>query len=339
VHRTQHCGQILSARDAKIVAMADPAGRLLHLLSLLQLRPDWGGEELADRLDVTTRTVRRDVDRLRTLGYPVEAVAGVGGGYRLGAGAKLPPLLLDDDEAVAVAIGLRTAAGGTVSGMAESAVGALAKLEQVLPDRLRQRVRALDQATQPLDFEPPVVDQATLVLLAQCCRGNERVRLTYTDGQGATGERTIEPFRLVPTGRRWYLVARDVRRDGWRTFRVDRIADPVATGHRFVVGDEPDVPSLVSTSISVAPYAHQAVVRFDAPAADVARRVPPTVGHVEPHGESACILRTGGNHLPSLLGHLIAVDLPFEVLEPPELRALAHAVGERLRTAHSPSVR
>lgn len=145
---------------------AGPAGRLLHLLSLLQARPDRGGQELADRLGVTTRTVRRDVDRLRGLGYPVEAVAGSGGGYRLGVGARLPPLLLDDDEAVAVALGLRTAAGGTVTGLEEAAVAALAKLEQVLPEHLRHRVRALQAATVPLRAEGPGVAAGTLVLLA-----------------------------------------------------------------------------------------------------------------------------------------------------------------------------
>jgi len=321
----------------------DPAGRLLHLLSLLQARPDWAGEELGRRLGVTTRTVRRDVDRLRGLGYPVEAAPGTGGGYRLGVGARLPPLLLDDDEAVAVAVGLRTAAGGTVAGMEEAAVAALAKLEQVLPDRLRQRVRALQAATVPLRSGTAEVAASTLVLLAQACRGHERVRFAYTDGHGNRSERTVEPFRLVPTGRRWYLVARDARRlaaagtsdgDAWRTFRVDRIAEPVATGHRFTIPDPPDAAALVSSSVAVAPYVHHAVVRVMAPEDEVAAAVPPTVAVVEPAGADQCILRTGADHLDAILGHLVLLGHEFEALEPPELRERARALGRRLASRH-----
>lgn len=330
--------------DGDAESPGGPAGRLLHLLSLLQARPDWGGPELAERLGVTTRTVRRDVDRLRGLGYPVEAAPGSGGGYRLGVGARLPPLLLDDDEAVAVAIGLRTAAGGTVTGLEEAAVAALAKLDQVLPQHLRQRVRALQVATVPLRADGPEVTAATLVLLAQACRGRERVRFTYVDGKGAESERTVEPFRLVPTGRRWYLVARDARRpagrDGppdsaWRTFRVDRIHEPTATGHRFTVDDPPDAAALVSSSVAVAPYAHHALVRVAAPADEVAAAVPPTVAVVEAETDTTCLLRTGGDHLESIVGHLVLLGRDFEVLEPAALRDRALAVGRRLVRNHT----
>lgn len=324
----------------------DPAGRLLHLLSLLQSRPDWLGEALADRLGVTTRTVRRDVDRLRRLGYPVEASPGTGGGYRLGVGARLPPLLLDDDEAVAVAIGLRTAAGGTVVGLEEAAIGALAKLEQVLPAHLRLRVQAVQSATVPLRSGAPEVAASTLVLLAQACRGAERVRFDYTDGSGARTERTVEPFRLVPTGRRWYLVARDVRGaaaapsgGSWRTFRADRIAEPKVTGHRFTLEDPPDAAALVSSSVGVAPYAHHAVVRIEAAADVVAAAVPPTVGVVEPAGTDRSTLRTGADHLDAILGHLVLLGHDFEVLEPPALRERAVAVGRRLVHSHRRSSR
>ena len=312
-----------------------PAGRLLHLLSLLQSRSDWTGGDLAERLGVTGRTVRRDVNRLRALGYPVEAAPGVAGGYRLGVGARLPPLLLDDDEAVAVALGLGTAAGGTVTGLEEAAVAALAKLEQVLPDRLRHRVRAVQAATVPLRPAGPEVPASTLVTLAQACRGRERLRFDYTDGRGVTTERAVEPFRLVPTGRRWYLVARDVRRDAWRTFRVDRIAEPQATGHRFTLVDPPDAAALVSSSVAVAPYAHRAVVRVGAPAEAVKAVVPPTVGVVEPAGAASCLLRTGGDELDVILGHLVLLGHEFEVLEPPALRERAVALGRRLVETHS----
>ena len=311
-----------------------PAGRLLHLLSLLQARPDWLGHELAERLGVTTRTVRRDVDRLRGLGYPVEAAPGSGGGYRLGVGARLPPLLLDDDEAVALALGLRTAAGGTVAGLEEAAVAALAKLEQVLPDRLRQRVRALQDATVPLRSGTPEVAASTLLVLAQACRGRERVRFGYTDGRGVQSERTVEPFRLVPTGRRWYLVARHARNDGWRTFRVDRMVAPAGTGHRFTIDDPPDAAALVSSSVAVAPYAHHALVRVVAPAAEVAAAVPPTVAVVEADGPGRCTLRTGSDDLSAILGHLVLLGHDFEVLEPAALRHEALVLGRRLVRSH-----
>lgn len=311
-----------------------PAGRLLHLLSLLQARPDWTGGELSERLGVTDRTVRRDVQRLRALGYPVEAAPGLAGGYRLGVGARLPPLLLDDDEAVAVALGLRTAAGGTVAGLEEAAVAALAKLEQVLPDRLRNRVRAVQAATVPLLAAGPEVAASTLVTLAQACRGSERLRFGYTDGRGAGTERTVEPFRLVPTGRRWYLVARDVRRGGWRTFRVDRIDEPQGTGHRFTLDDPPDAAALVSSSVAVAPYEHVAVVRVAAPAEVAQGRVPPTVAVVEPSGDGSCLLRTGGDDLDAILGHLVLLGHDFEVLEPQALRERALALARRLARAH-----
>ena len=319
----------------------DPAGRLLHLLSLMQARPHWSGEALAERLGVTTRTVRRDVDRLRRLGYPVEANPGTGGGYQLGVGGRLPPLLLDDDEAVAVALGLRTAAGGTVAGLEEAAIAALAKLEQVLPDHLRYRVQAVHSATVPLRSGAPEVAASTLVLLAQACRSSERVRFDYTNGRGTRSERTVEPFRIVPTGRRWYLVARDTRAaaggpsDGaWRTFRADRIAEPKNTGHRFTIVAPPDAAALVSSSVAVAPYAHHAVVRVEAAADVVAAAVPPTVAMVEPDGTGRSTLRTGADHLDSILGHLVILGHDFEVLEPPALRDRALSLGRRLVQSH-----
>ncbi|URN18479.1 helix-turn-helix transcriptional regulator, partial [Streptomyces sudanensis] len=202
----------------------DPAARLLRLLSLLHTRADWPGPELAGRLGVSTRTVRSDIGRLRGLGYPVSATPGTAGGYRLGPGARLPPLQLDDEEAVAVAIGLRTAAAQTVGGIEETSLRALAKLEQVLPARLRPRVAALAASTVPLPGNGPAVDAGLLAALAAACRDRRRLRFDYRDHAGNATVRDAEPHRLVSTGRRWYLVAWDVDRDDWRTFRVDRLA-------------------------------------------------------------------------------------------------------------------
>src|SRR5688572_6428045 len=216
-----------------------PSSRLLTLLSLLQTRRDWPGGELADRLAVSRRTIRRDVERLRGLGYPVESLTGPAGGYRLAAGTAMPPLLLDDDEAIAIAVGLRTAARASVTGIEETSVRALVKLEQVLPAHLRRRVQALGATTMSLPPEGPTVDPQCLTILAGGCRDHECVRFLYSARDGTTGRRDVEPHALVNRGRRWYLVCWDRARDDWRTFRVDRIGEPVATGPRFTPRELP----------------------------------------------------------------------------------------------------
>jgi predicted DNA-binding transcriptional regulator YafY len=315
--------------------MLETSARLLRLLSLLQSRRDWTGPDLAERLEVTPRTLRRDVDRLRRLGYPVEAASGPAGGYRLGIGAALPPLLLDDTEAVAIAVGLRTASGGTVTGLAEAAEAALTKLERVLPARLRERVDALTSSTITLTGTGPAVEPAELVLLARACRESEQLRFGYLDGRDRRTERTVEPHRLVSTGRRWYLVARDQDRDDWRTFRVDRIEAPTPTGRRFTPDPPPDLEALVSKSISVAPYRWQARVRVQASSAVVAAQVPPTVGWVE-DADTECVLHVGGDRMDSLIAHLIALGHPFEVLEPPQLRVRVHELATRLLRQNPP---
>ena len=203
--------------------MLDTSARLLRLLSLFQAQRYWSGAELAERLEVTPRTLRRDVDRLRSLGYPVNSTTGTAGGYQLGAGATLPPLLLDDDEAVAVAVGLRTAASGTVTGMEEASVRALSKLQQLLPSRLRRRVSALNSFIVPMANRGPTVDAETLSVIAGACRDYEMLRFSYNSRDGASSSRQVEPHRLVHTGRRWYLAAWDLDRENWRTFRIDRI--------------------------------------------------------------------------------------------------------------------
>ncbi|MEV0072771.1 YafY family protein [Amycolatopsis sp. NPDC050768] len=310
--------------------------RLLRLLSLLQARRDWPGPDLADRLGVDVRTVRRDVERLRGLGYPVHATPGVAGGYRLGAGAALPPLLLDDDEAVAVAVGLRTAANGTVSGIEETSVRALAKLEQVLPARLRHRVSAMGSAMLQLGGGGPVIDAEVLTVIASACRDHERVRFTYANHTGQVTERDVEPLRLVHTGRRWYLVAYDLGRDGWRTFRVDRIEGVPAPGFRFTPREPPaeDLAAYVSQAISSAPYAHQMSLLVSVPAEVLAARVPPTAGTVEHVDEHTCRLRTGATDLAAAPFYLAQWDYDFVVEDaPPGLLDRLARIAERFASA------
>ncbi|MDT8913898.1 YafY family protein [Amycolatopsis sp. PS_44_ISF1] len=310
--------------------------RLLRLLSLLQTRRDWPGPDLAGRLGVDVRTVRRDVERLRGLGYPVHATPGVAGGYRLGAGAALPPLLLDDDEAVAVAVGLRTAANGTVSGIEETSVRALAKLEQVLPARLRHRVSALQSATLALGSGGPVVAAEVLTVIAAACRDHERLRFTYGTHTGEVAERSVEPLRMVHTGRRWYLVAYDLNREDWRTFRLDRVDGVPVPGFRFTPREPPaaDLAAYVSRAISAAPYAHQVVLRVSVPAAELAERVPPTVGVVEPVDEHSCRFRTGAHELDGMPFYLAQLEYEFVVEQaPPGLVERLARVAERFSRA------
>ncbi|WP_282795924.1 YafY family protein [Streptomyces sp. CC224B] len=303
--------------------MLETSARLLRLLSLLQAHREWSGADLAERLGVTPRTVRRDVDRLRELGYPVNASPGTGGGYQLGAGAQLPPLLLDDDEAVAVAVGLRTAAGQGVEGIGESSVRALGKLEQVLPSRLRRRVGALNAFTVPMLHTPreQAVDPAVLTELAAVCRDSERLRFDYRDHGGASSRRAVEPHRLVCTERRWYLVAWDLDRRDWRTFRADRITPRPPHGPRCAPRTPPaeDLAAYVSRGVSTRAYAEQSTVRLLVPLEEAERRVKPLDGTLEAETEATCLLRTGGASLEFLAFHVLFLGLEFEVVEPVEL--------------------
>ncbi|MEV0254847.1 YafY family protein [Streptomyces sp. NPDC050732] len=303
--------------------MLETSARLLRLLSLLQAHRDWSGADLAERLGVTPRTVRRDVDRLRGLGYPVNATPGTGGGYQLGAGAELPPLLLDDDEAVAVAVGLRTAAGQGVEGIGETSIRALSKLEQVLPNRLRRRVGALHAYTVPMlrTPQPQGVDPAVLTELADLCRDSERLRFDYRDHGGSSSRRTVEPHRLVCTERRWYLVAWDLDRDDWRTFRADRIEPRPPHGPRFAPRTPPaeDLAAYVSKGVSTRVYATHAVVRLLVPLAEAAQRITPTDGTLEAETEDSCLLRTGATSLDVMVFHVLFMGFEFEIVEPVEL--------------------
>jgi predicted DNA-binding transcriptional regulator YafY len=317
--------------------MAETSARLLRLLSELQTPRDWTGPQLAERLGVSVRTVRNDIERLRSLGYPVHATRGAVGGYRLGAGAALPPLLLDDDEAVAVALSLRTAAGHAVTGVGEASLRALAKLEQVLPSRLRERAAAIGLATVPLAGVAPSVDAETLTIIARACRNCERLAFTYRSSPDREpSPRLTEPHRLVQAGYRWYLVARDLSRDGWRTFRADRISEPRSTGVRFVPQDPPDAAAFVARAVTTAPYRYQARVLVHAPAQTVAGLVPPSAGVVEPAGEQSCILTTGSDSLDAMAFHLAAMGLPVTVLEPAELLTRMRELASWLTATSQP---
>jgi predicted DNA-binding transcriptional regulator YafY len=317
--------------------MLETSARLLRLLSLLQAHRDWSGADLADRLGVTPRTVRRDVDRLRELGYPVNASPGTGGGYQLGAGAELPPLLLDDEEAVAVAVGLRTAAGQGIEGIGETSVRALAKLEQVLPNRLRHRVGALNAFTVPMlrGQQASTVDASVLTELANACRDSERLRFEYLDHSGAATRRTVEPHRLVCTERRWYLVAWDVDRADWRTFRADRITPKPPHGPRFAPRTPPaeDLAAYVSRGVSTRAYAAQAVVRLRTSVEQASRIVGPSDGVLERVDDNTCVLRTGAASLDVLVIHVMLMGVDFEVIEPAELTEHVRTVRDRLSRA------
>jgi len=306
--------------------MANTSTRMLRLLSLLQTHRYWPGGELAERLDVSVRTLRRDVDRLRELGYPVDAHRGVDGGYQLAAGATLPPLVLDDEEAVALTIGLRAAAQSAIAGIEESSVRALAKVVQVMPPTLRRRVDALRTATVPAVWgpSPATVDAGVLTVVAQACRDEERVRFSYTTRGGDASARHVEPHRLVALGRRWYLVAYDLHRNDWRSFRLDRIVleSMRTTGMRFHPRDLPrgDAAAFVRAGIENLPTAHSIEAVVHAPA-EVVRKVVGQWGNVDVLDDQRCRLRMSVDSLDWPMLVLGSVGAEFEVLRPPELVA------------------
>jgi predicted DNA-binding transcriptional regulator YafY len=315
--------------------MLETSARLLQLLSLLQSRRFWRGGELADALGVTGRSVRRDVERLRSLGYPVHAEAGVGGGYQLGAGKELPPLPLEDEEAVAVAVGLRAAASGAVAGLEEASVRALTKLEQVLPQRLRRRVQAFAAVSVRLPDAGPTVDAAVLSALATACREEHQVRFSYQAREGAPSARRVEPYRLVHTSRRWYLLAWDVDRGDWRTFRVDRVGGRLTPGPRFAPRSLPsrDVAGYVSQAVSTDAYRYRARVTVHASAARVAERWSPLSGRITPLDAGRCEVQAGAESLEGLALYLGTLGFDFEVHAPPELADHLRALAARLLRA------
>jgi predicted DNA-binding transcriptional regulator YafY len=312
--------------------MGETTSRVLQLLGLLQSRRVWSGEELAERLGVTGRSVRRDVERLRELGYPVHASKGHGGGYQLGAGAALPPLLLDPDEAVAMAVCLRLAAGGSVAGVGESALRALSKLDQVMPARLRSQVSAVHDATVTLspNSSDAAVAPDVLMTLARACRDREHVAAGYTDIRGNNTQRRLEPYQLVTTGRRWYLMAYDRDRADWRTLRLDRMSEVRALGSTFTPRDAPDPADYVRRAISASPYRYVARVRYAAPQDVVAPMFSPASATVEEDGPDACIVTAGADDPERMVVYFATVGHDFEVLEPPELATAVRAMAERL---------
>lgn len=325
--------------------MLETSARLLRLLSLLQVRREWSGAELADRLQVTTRTVRRDVDKLRDLGYPVDASTGTGGGYRLGAGAEMPPLLLRDQEVLAVALGLDAVTTGPVADMAEASAGALAKLRQVMPSRLRHRLDALTVEAVPRTFGS-AINAATLTEVATACHRRERLRFDYARADGDESRREVEPHRLVRSGWRWYLIAWDLGRDDWRSFRVDRLDPKTPTGPRF---SEREIPhgggaAYLAHTLGEVRRMATARVRIHAPVDTVAPMVHDSWGVLESGDEDTCELQVYSHSMRSIARWMHAFDAEFTIIEPVELyeecrRAADYheQVAARLRRAANPT--
>ncbi|WP_410654103.1 helix-turn-helix transcriptional regulator [Amycolatopsis sp. lyj-112] len=302
--------------------------RVLTLLGLLQQRPVWTGPELAERLGVTPRTVRRDVERLRAIGYPVQASQGTGGGYQLGPGQDMPPLLLDDEEAIATAVSLLAGAGD-----GDAALRALTKLDRVLPTRLRHEVRALSGSVVSFDGGRTPVDPEMLMTLARACRDEVEVGFSYL--AGSSGQRRVEPYRLVASDRRWYLLAYDLDRDDWRTFRVDRMNEVTARSWRFRPRAAPDAASYVQESVASRVYAHQARFLVHAPAETVRAQIPASAAVVRARG-SRCEVVSGAADLDFVLMHVVLLGHSFEVIEPAELRKRCRVLAERLSAAGGP---
>lgn len=312
--------------------MADSAERLLRLLGLLQRRSRWAGAELASRLGVDTRTVRRDVERLRGLGYQVDASPGAAGGYRLRLGPDVP-LPLEDDEALAVAVLLGTSAGAAVPGIDPGVLAGVAKLDGLLPPRLRRQLTSMRAATESLVTPSETVSSEALVLLARACDAHQRATFSYLAHSGRRSDRRVEPHRLVATDRRWYLVAYDLDRADWRTFRVDRASSVQVAGHTFEPRPLVDAARMVAEGITNAAYEQRAVVRVRAAAPDMARRLGSQVGIVEPDGDG-CRVELGFDDVDWVAGYLVGLGVDFEVVEPVGLRRHVLAVAERLVRSH-----
>jgi predicted DNA-binding transcriptional regulator YafY len=310
--------------------MLETSARLLGLLTLLQGSREWSGADLARRLEVDVRTVRRDVEKLRMLGYVIHASPGLGGGYRMGAGNSLPPLLLGDDEAVAVAAALSVAING-IDKLEETALGVLVKLDQLLPARLRKRVSALSDVTVSLGSGMARIDSDLLTRVAAACRERELLEFEYGGRDGQLVERTVEPLKLAHTGRRWYLVAWDRQRADWRTFRLDRLkGQPRVIGHFEARTPPGDIEAFVSRAISHSPYRHQVRLRLAGSRSQLIDSIPPWCGNLEHVDERSCELRTGAETIDAVIGQIVLAGTEFELLEPLELRERLLASVERL---------
>lgn len=322
------------------MGVANTSSRTLRLLTLLQTQRHWSGGELASRLGVSVRTLRRDLGRLRDLGYPVDSHPGIDGGYQLAAGAALPPLALDDEEAVALAVGMQAAVTLGLVGIEESAARALAKVVQVMPRTLRRRIDALRAATDPGALMTGVgqhVDTEVLVSLATACRDAERVHFDYIAGDGSHSQRRVEPHRLVPVGRRWYLVAYDVGRQDWRSFRLDRIHDPEPTGVPFRPRTLPtgDAAEFVRAGLGYQHTTYAVKVVLTADADEVRRHVGRWATITDLPGDQ-CLLEMTGDSLNWPLLTLGTLGVEFEVRSPPELAEMAQEWSERFARSGTP---
>jgi predicted DNA-binding transcriptional regulator YafY len=314
--------------------MLETSARLLRLLSLFQGRRYWSGADLAARLEVTSRTLRRDVDKLRTLGYPIHSTSGAEGGYQLGAGTEMPPLLLDDEEAVAVAMGLRYAASGSISGVEEASVRALLKIDQILPPRLARRVAAMQSVVVTPAGPGVAVDARVLATIAGACRERELLRFRYRDKAGAATARAVEPHRVVNTWRRWYLVAWDTGRKDWRTFRVDRMERcAAAAGARFALREPPARDLAMYVTQSGVNARCRARLKLFASAASLAEWLPPFLGLIEPIDARTCLIEAGSSSYQSLAMQLSLIGVDFEIIEPAELVEEVRRLAERYRKA------
>ncbi|MFD4903641.1 helix-turn-helix transcriptional regulator [Kitasatospora purpeofusca] len=302
--------------------MISTSARLLRLVSLLSTRATWTCRELAERMVVTDRTVRRDVARLRELGYGIESDPGPWGGYRLSGGTRVPPLILDDEEALAVAVALREAALSGVLGGDQAALSALLKLRQVLPRRIADRLGEMDATFvhTPRPEGRQMIPPGMLLELAAACRRGERTRLSYRDHAGKATVRDVDPYRLVHTGLRWYFVARDVARGQWRTFRADRVVQVQSTGYTVELVDPPDPALLVSRGIAGVVYPLYVTVRLPHPMDQALRVVPPTIGTHHPDGPDATIVEIGGNDADQLANYLLGLGTTLRVLSPDHVR-------------------
>ncbi len=308
--------------------MLSTSARLLRLLTLLQTRRHWSGAALGERLGVDARTVRRDVDRLRELGYPVHASSGLGGGYQLGAGTEMPPVILEDDEAVTMAVALRAAAT-SLGGVAESAIALVAKLDRLLPTGLKERVRALESVMVALPGGDRKPDVDALATVAAACRDRQRLAIAYRDRDGAETRRTVEPLHLVHTDRRWYLVAWDQDREDFRTFRMDRLAAPVPAGGVFVPRPLPEaLTTFASRALAVSPFRYRVRARLPGSAEALARTVPSWCGMLEPVDAESCVLHVGADSADAVVSLLLMTGVSFEILDdPPFLDALRAVAG------------
>ena len=311
--------------------------RVLRLLDLLHRRRTWTGAQLAEALGVTTRCVRRDVQRLRDLGYPVDATGGVGGGYRLGRGSDVPPLPLDPDEALAVAVGLRFAATGGVHGLRGPALAALAKLEAVLPRSQRARLSAIEAASEAWAPDGPTVDAGVLMALATACRDSLATTMDYRTRGGDQASRRLQPLRLVHSEQRWYLLAWDRDRSDWRTFRLDRVrSGSVALGAPLPPRRPPtdDVAAYVGDALTKG-YRHQARVRLHAPAEIIRPRIG-RYATVTPAGDDHCWLDAGADDLDGMARWLVLLAVAIDQVTPEALREAMARLAEGLSRASRP---